>query len=222
MEQNNPRFSTEDLESFIEALQQLLLGNITNVSKGICYNARKIMDHPEHISYEMVEKYSEDWPPREDNHPSVPIDDQNPLNKWEGKSLKLRKSLINHCIRKALEEIKFNFVEMMNPHILRALHELKNLVLKQKEIPSSNLGICRNLRVLILKYGVPEKDSYYSYEFVKKGSEDWKHNQYPGVANGLPVPYTPGLGRWEGIHRELRLDLIDHLIGKLCDGTNEE
>lgn len=71
-------------------------------------------------------------------------------------------------------------------------------------------GICKNWYEIL--------DDACSYTFVGKLSFSWEHRT---VWDDYPVPDDETLGLWEGVNLEMRLSLIDHILVRLEEESQE-
>lgn len=88
------------------------------------------------------------------------------------------------------------------------------LVLKQQAESGSILepdyGICKNWYEML--------NDVFSYKLVKELSIGW---EYRTSSYSYPVPDDEDYGLWERVNLEMRLSLIDHIIKRLEESSQE-
>lgn len=71
-------------------------------------------------------------------------------------------------------------------------------------------GICKNWCEML--------DDACSYDLVEELSVGWEHRT---TSYCYPVPDDERLGLWEGVNLEMRLSLIDHILARLEEVSQE-
>ena len=85
---------------------------------------------------------------------------------------------------------------------LASLKHLLWLAEEQQCVPFGNLGICGNW------------ENKFGYFLVFHFGGQWPKSAYPGEPHCFPIKKN-GVGLWEGINKELRIDLMKFIISKL-------
>lgn len=93
--------------------------------------------------------------------------------------------------------------------LIDTLNEVRQQVILGTLI-EPDYGICKNWYEVLC-------DSV-SYTLVMELSEDWEHRT---IWYSYPVPDDESLGLWEGINLEMRLSLIDHILVRLEEVSQE-
>lgn len=71
-------------------------------------------------------------------------------------------------------------------------------------------GICLNWCKIL--------NNSFSYDIVEEFSVGWEHRTN---SSSFPVPHDGSFGLWEGVNLEMRLSLIDHIIKRLEESSQD-
>ncbi len=96
-------------------------------------------------------------------------------------------------------------ITIPSPELLRSLKSLKRLLRRVEEhqhVTYEDLGICANW------------DSDFSYFLVFHYGSQWPKSAHFGERHPYPVEKNLS-GLWEGTNKELRIDLMKFIVGKL-------
>ena len=71
---------------------------------------------------------------------------------------------------------------------------------------------------ICLNWAVTAKCSI-TYDLVEMYSVEWEHSS---LNQSFPVPHNSGYRLWEGVNLEMRLSLIDHILKRLEESSQED
>ena len=94
--------------------------------------------------------------------------------------------------------------------LIDSLNEVKQQALSNS-IYEPDCGICLN-------WAVTAKCSI-TYDLVERYSVEWEHSS---LNQSFPVPHNSGYRLWEGVNLEMRLSLIDHILKRLEESSQED
>ena len=94
--------------------------------------------------------------------------------------------------------------------LIDSLNEVKQQALSNS-IYEPDCGICLN-------WAVTAKCSI-TYDLVEMYSVEWEHSS---LNQSFPVPHNSGYRLWEGVNLEMRLSLIDHILKRLEESSQED
>ena len=93
--------------------------------------------------------------------------------------------------------------------LIDSLNEVKQQALSNS-IYEPNCIICLN-------WAVTAKCSI-AYDLVERYSVEWEHSS---LNQSFPVPHNRGYRLWEGVNLEMRISLIDYILVRLEDASQE-
>lgn len=93
--------------------------------------------------------------------------------------------------------------------LIDSLNEVKQQALSNS-IYEPDCGICMN-------WAVTAK-CVITYDLVERYSVEWEHFS---LNQSFPVPHNSGYRLWEGVNLEMRLSLIDHILKRLEESSQE-
>ena len=93
--------------------------------------------------------------------------------------------------------------------LIDSLNEVKQQALSNS-IYEPDCGICNNWKEVL--------NDMFSYKLIEELSIGW---EYRTTSYSYPVPDDEDYGLWEGVNLEMRIALIDHILKRLEEYSQE-